>query len=607
MKKITLLFIALTFLAIDNYAQNKFQRIYGGTGGDEAFAMNYTSDGGFVMVGRTTSFGISKEDVYVIKVDLEGNIIWSKAFGGTSNSNIEYGYGIQETSDKGFIVVGSHQPNGVGNANYYFLKLDAAGNRVWSKTFSGSASQIAKSVVEMPDSSYLAVGQTASYGSGGEDAYLVKMSRTGNLSFAKAIGGTLYEDALSIIKTMDGGYAFVGKTHSYGAGQADVYLVKLDNAANVSWVKAYGGTTHDYGYNLIQTTDSGFAITGYTMSYTAGLRDILLMKTDKTGTFEWGKAYGGASNDEGFSVAQFANGNYIITGFTSSFGSGGKDISILKTDASGNLLTFRALGGASNESAVTASIKQGNLWIFGQASSYGAGSIDWVLAKADTSDLSIGCNDLLITTATVTDAAFATNSPSPAAVSGSSILTVSPTASTPSTVTSNQCFTCAVPAPVADFSFTTNMETVMFTESSQNSPASFSWNFGNGQTSTQQNPVYAYTAVGSYNVCLTVTNCTGTNQVCKNVSITSVGLNDIKNNSGIIIYPNPINDRFNILLPDFAKNVEVKIYTPEGKILLQKDYSNTNEIDLASLSLLKGIYFVQIITDNGISTHKIIK
>ena len=197
--------IIISFIFLNSFTgfsqTNKFQITYGGSGGEEAFNMANTSDGGFVFVGRTTSFGITKEDVYVTKVDIESNVKWSKAIGGSTNSNVEYGFSIHETSDKGYIICGSYQPNGSGNANFYLLKLDSIGNKVWSKTISGSQSQIGKSVVEMADGNFLAVGQTASYGAGIDDIYLIKISKTGSLLSATTIGGTMYDDALKIIKT----------------------------------------------------------------------------------------------------------------------------------------------------------------------------------------------------------------------------------------------------------------------------------------------------------------------------------------------------------------------------------------------------------------------
>ena len=154
----------------------------------------------------------------------------------------------------------------------------------------------------------------------------------------KLYGGINTEDANSVRQTTDHGYIIVGTVYTAGSVGFKVHLIKTDATGDTLWTKTYGGTSYDYGYEVQQTNDSGYIITGYTASFGAGAEDVYLIKTNATGDTLWTQTYGGTDDDDGYSMQQTTDGGYIITGYTSSFGSSpdGSSVYIIKTDANGN-------------------------------------------------------------------------------------------------------------------------------------------------------------------------------------------------------------------------------------------------------------------------------
>jgi hypothetical protein len=154
------------------------------------------------------------------------------------------------------------------------------------------------SLIQTSDGGYAIAGHTKSFGAGLSDAYLVKLDANGNLQWTKTIGGKDFEDGYSLIQTSDGGYAIAGDTKSFGAGLSDAYLVKLDANGNLQWTTTIGGKDFEDGYSLIQTSDGGYAIAGYTQSFGAGGADVYVVKLDAKGNLQWTKTIGGPKGDD---------------------------------------------------------------------------------------------------------------------------------------------------------------------------------------------------------------------------------------------------------------------------------------------------------------------
>lgn len=165
----------------------------------------------------------------------------------------------------------------------------------------------------------------------------------------RTYGGALNDYGSQIIESSNGGYAIIGTTGSYGQGQSNMYLLKIDEELNIEWSQVFGGSNLDWGQSIVEV-DDGYLLLGYTNSYGAGGYDIFLVKCDLNGEFIWQKTYGGTDWDFGYKILEHNNGFYIC-GETWSFSNGGTDAYLIHIDNEGNELWSGNFGGAQNEIA----------------------------------------------------------------------------------------------------------------------------------------------------------------------------------------------------------------------------------------------------------------
>ncbi|MBN1861214.1 MAG: PKD domain-containing protein [Candidatus Thermoplasmatota archaeon] len=317
----------------DYYGNEQWNKTFGGSLDDEGQSVQQTSDNGYIITGWTKSYGSGMQDLWLIKTDSSGNEQWNKVFGGT---NDDAGTSVQQTTDGGYIIAGYTSSFSVGSVDAWLIKTDSSGNQQWSQPLGGLSSDGAWCVQQTTDGGYILTGWTYSSGPGAlGNVLLLKTDSAGSQQWSKAFGGTDVDRGYFVQQTTDGGYIITGYTDSYGAGLYDVLLIKTDSSGNEQWTKTFGGTGRDYGNCVDQTLDGGYIIAGYTLSYGAGGDDVWVIKTDAAGVKEWDETYGGASSDVAYSLQQTTDTGYIITGHTLSYGAGVHDVWLIKIEGTG--------------------------------------------------------------------------------------------------------------------------------------------------------------------------------------------------------------------------------------------------------------------------------
>ena len=326
-----------------------WEQTYGGVDHDWGTSGQQTTDGGYIITGSTSSFGNGQSDVYLIKTDNNGDTLWTKTFGGLEEDE---GRSVQQTIDGGYIITGltSSLVNGLVIYKYIWLiKTDINGVEEWNITFFGNTGEKSgNSVQQTSDGGYIITGRIYSLGNS-LDLSLIKTNNYGDSLWTKTFGGLDQDEGCSIQQTTDGGYIVTGRTQSLGNGDDDVWLIKTDGNGQEQWSQTFGGLYDDRGSSVQQTSDGGYIVTGKTHSFGNGESDVWLIKTDGNGTEQWTQTFGDVDYDEGESVQQTSDGGYIITGWTNSFGNGQQDVWLIKTDGNGTEQWNHTFGGINDD------------------------------------------------------------------------------------------------------------------------------------------------------------------------------------------------------------------------------------------------------------------
>src|SRR6185295_5666939 len=257
------------------------------------------------------------------------SIEWAKCLGGNSD---DFGYSVQQTIDGGFIVAGSSMSNNgdvSGNHGYHdvwIVKLDSAGNIIWQKSFGGSAGDFAYSIQQTLEGGFIIAGWSNSIDGdvtgnhGNDDYWIVKLDMSGALVWQKSLGGSGNDQARSVQQTTDSGFIVSGFSFSNDGdvsgnhGYGDYWIVKLDTEGNLEWQKCLGGSANDQAHSISTTTDGGFVVAGYSFSYdfdvsgNHGGSDYWIVKLSSIGNLEWQKSLGGSDNEQGYSIQQATDG-----------------------------------------------------------------------------------------------------------------------------------------------------------------------------------------------------------------------------------------------------------------------------------------------------------
>ncbi len=367
---------------------------YGNQLNAEAKSVAPVSDG-YVVAGYFYPSTLGA-DLWILKLDLLGSVTWVRLY---DLAGVDAAHSITVTTGGGYIVAG--ETGNFSQSSAWVLNLNADGNVIWQKLYHGCCSDTFRSIVPTRDGGYIAAGSTTSFGAGNADAWVVKLDGTGNVAWARTFGGGGADAAQAIQQTSDGGYIVVGQTTSWGLGDSDVWILKLDESGNLVWQKAYVGNNADMGYAVAQTSDDSYVIAGSTVGGT-GASQGLVLKLDEFGNEDWARTYGDAIVMR--AIALSADNGLVLTG------EAGKRVALMKLDLFGNVLWERYYGGATsypNYGYAVLPTGDGGFIVAGGTSQYSVtpGKMNaWVIKSDAFGNLDSACSINTSFTSTITNA-----------------------------------------------------------------------------------------------------------------------------------------------------------------------------------------------------------
>lgn len=397
MKHLLITLILTLTMTSQSWSQDTWVKTFGGSGDDRGFSITATLDGGVFITGHTESndgdfkgMNKGKYDIFIMKIDRDGSVLWNKTFGGSvGEREQEFGESMIALSDGSVVVTGSFYSNdgdfkgmNKGRSDMFIIKLDGDGNILWRSVFGGVGTDEGKSITTTLDNDLVVTGYTNSSDGDFKDTlrsgrlFVLRCDNRGTTQWMRSYDGCRI--GRSITTTSDDGILVTGTSGNDGHGNTDVFILKLMGNGEVVWKKTLGGSELDWGNSIVTTSDGGILITGQTLSndgdfqgMNKGRTDIFVIKLDKNGDVLWKKVIGELEGDEGLSVSPTSNGGAIITGYTEikngdfegmSKG-GGTDIFVIKLDKDGDILWKRTFGGSNTElgCSITTAINGGIL------------------------------------------------------------------------------------------------------------------------------------------------------------------------------------------------------------------------------------------------------
>jgi hypothetical protein len=429
-KIILLILIIIPLKLISQTVEIDWQKLYGGGQEDKGQKIIYSHEGGFILMGSAESengdfndnFG--SDDYVVINTDLEGNVNWAKNYGG---GNTDVGKDLVQTPDGGYILLGdSRSDNGQvsnshGERDLWAVKIDGSGNLIWEKSYGGSNQESASSIHATPDGNYLITATTTSndgdvsgyHGNNAFDAWVLKIDPQGNILWGNCYGGTQTEFSIDALVTPENEYIIVGNSASANGdlsenyGDQDGWVFKLNSMGEFIFNKTYGGSCGDY-LRTIRPSSNGYLISGYScsndfdVSQNNGQYDYWILEIDTEGNLIWEKSLGGSEWDQAFSAQQIGSGYYIITGHSQSNDGdlqgnyGVDDAWTAVLDNNHNILWEKNMGGTGYDGFFDfLSLNDNSIMMIGNTSSNdfditnNNGSFDFWLLKLNLTDLGI--------------------------------------------------------------------------------------------------------------------------------------------------------------------------------------------------------------------------
>jgi hypothetical protein len=309
----------------DSMGNMIWDKYYGGKDDEEGYSIKQTYDEGYIIAGSTKSFGAGGLDVYVFKIDSKGSILWERPFGGTSNDEA---FAVNQTRDDGYIVTGYTKSKTKGGKDLWVIKLDPQGDREWDKTFGGSYDDEGRDIIELREGGYVVTGYTTAPGGSGKDLWILELDRNGNKIREYVLGGDTANGGrpppdigYSVKETNDNSYVVAGTTES-SPDNPDFWFIKA-NSSNKIWDRKFGGNKPDEAFSVDVTQDGGFILAGRSKSFQSADFNVWLVRADPEGSELWNLTFGGSGDETAYAIKATTDGRYIMAGLVGGMGQGG--------------------------------------------------------------------------------------------------------------------------------------------------------------------------------------------------------------------------------------------------------------------------------------------
>jgi hypothetical protein len=347
-----------------------------------------TYDGNLVLNGYSASWGDYDGDHWLVKIDTEGDTLWTATFGSTYR---DYSRNVIETFDSCLVLAGHGRvANSTEKYRIRLFKADSVGNQLWEKDYTNPDGFSVEAAIETADSGFAVVGWTDT-----RDAFLFKADSAGDSVWAQLYDGGSNDIAYDIVQTDDGGYIIAGSTESYGAGYYDAYIIRTDSNGDTLWTRVYGGTSFDEARAITKTNDGNYMITGFIVVPDSSYQ-IFLIKIQDDGTILWTKNVGTTVSEMAYDIFATADDGFLIAG---RFNSSNANMYLLKVDAAGDTLwsySHEHAASTSDEARYVHQMNTGEIYLIGTrgVSAPGEWRDYWVVKLDEALDVPHSDNNL---------------------------------------------------------------------------------------------------------------------------------------------------------------------------------------------------------------------
>lgn len=347
---------------------HSFEKTYGTPGNDYAIAGLVDND--FLWVtGHTSGFNDPAGEVYLLKLDMNGEVILEKTYAGYEGTRLIL------VADGNYLLVGNTYSEGAGKSDVLVMKINANGEVLWKELFGGPEQDVAGDAVQLDDGSFIIGATTESFGAGSRDLYLIRLSASGNLVWDKTFGGAGLDGLSQLSLSGDGTLFLFGYTTNFGPSDRDFYLMNLSLDGDSLWARRIGSPEYEQSGGMAFTPDGNLFLAGHSAGVDI-LHSMYGIKLDMEGNTIWERHLGGAHHEGSEGCTIDAEGNYLMVGPSDSFGEGDEDIYFAKLSPGGMVIYETTFGGNQDDSALDIVSAADASFIIGQTASSGAGGKD---------------------------------------------------------------------------------------------------------------------------------------------------------------------------------------------------------------------------------------